>query len=289
MLRQLLNSSERATFHVLCGTIAEEEARVFAKPRIADVLQDQSCLTASELSFALKAHFDFVVTDNETRPLFVVEFDGPSHSNPKQMRRDRIKDALCARFNLALLRINHRYLAPNFRETTLLYYFVQCWFLSKIVEEAQANGALPEDELFDPAWIASDGRSDKPFPLFLAYGLEEKLALFNSERGASSSLCYWIGTDPRERYRCIAWIRSSADEFLVIETGMRSQQFPVDVASLLPELAAIEMCKLIDVPNLRKQQRLSRSELELKLRQYRSGFNFCACRMHGLPSGYVSP
>ncbi len=37
-----------------------------------------------EYSYALKAHFDFVVVRDDTLALFAVEFDGPQHTHQTQ-------------------------------------------------------------------------------------------------------------------------------------------------------------------------------------------------------------
>src|SRR6476661_9207133 len=79
-LKKLMNSYEAVTDTLLNKVATEYRARVFAKIRIADVVPiTSSGLPNDQYRYALMAHFDFVVTDKTTEPLFAVEFDGPLH------------------------------------------------------------------------------------------------------------------------------------------------------------------------------------------------------------------
>src|SRR6185503_17574285 len=77
MHKRLLNKSESVVDHKLAAVCKEWSARVHNKVRIADVLFiEDSGISGNDYSFALKSHFDFVVTDADYLPLFAVEFDG---------------------------------------------------------------------------------------------------------------------------------------------------------------------------------------------------------------------
>ena len=121
--------------------------------RLKDVLPiDGSGVSDADYHFSLQAHFDFVVVDKDTRPLFAVEFDGRHHNDPVQAARDTRKNSLCETFELGLLRSNSRYLDSKFRDMDLLTYFVEVWFMREAFDEAQRAGAVPYDEGFDP-WL----------------------------------------------------------------------------------------------------------------------------------------
>ena len=105
--------------------------------------------------FCWTSHFDFVVADATTTPLFVVEFDGPAHRSGVQTARDNKKDELCRRFNLPILRINSRYLTPSYRGRDLLSWFAECFFIQRDFIEAESNGLIPPEEGFDPMSVAS--------------------------------------------------------------------------------------------------------------------------------------
>src|SRR5687768_15815483 len=93
----LVNGHEILTDREL-GRAAEQAGLCVAtRGRIADVLQiDRSGLSNEQNRYALRAHFDFVVTEGEERiPQFAVEFDGPMHDDAKVAARDDMKDAIC--------------------------------------------------------------------------------------------------------------------------------------------------------------------------------------------------
>ena len=78
---KLLNKSEELTFQKLSSVIKDHGVRLFSKPRVADVLPiDCSGIEDDLFAYCLKAHFDFIVTDSETKPLFAIEYDGPLHT-----------------------------------------------------------------------------------------------------------------------------------------------------------------------------------------------------------------
>jgi very-short-patch-repair endonuclease len=106
-LKRLLNQSEDATDQRLRAASRRHDASVFPKVRLADILPiEGSGITNREYSYALNAHVDFVVADADHDPLFAVEFDGPTHRSEKQMVRDEIKNRLCRRLGLPLIRID---------------------------------------------------------------------------------------------------------------------------------------------------------------------------------------
>jgi very-short-patch-repair endonuclease len=110
MLRRIMNEYELATDSALRDAAVRYGARVHAKVRIADVVDIRE-LTGTVRSYALRAHFDFIVADADGNPLFAVEFDGPSHDrDPEVIRRDALKDRICDQEGFALLRIDDGYL-----------------------------------------------------------------------------------------------------------------------------------------------------------------------------------
>src|SRR5215469_278044 len=111
MSYKLLNRYEEVTYHRMKEIADRVGSHVFAKVRIADVLPiNGSGISEKDFSYALQAHFDFVVTDGDSNALFAVEFDGPIHRNVKQIAKDFIKDKIACRFDFPLLRINANYL-----------------------------------------------------------------------------------------------------------------------------------------------------------------------------------
>jgi Protein of unknown function (DUF2726) len=108
-VKRLLNRSEEDALSALNAAVAEYALQVHVKTRVADALPiERSGISSDLFSYALKAHFDFLVTDEDTHPKFAVEFDGRGHDPA----RDHKKDAICRFFEFPLLRIKINYL-PN--------------------------------------------------------------------------------------------------------------------------------------------------------------------------------
>lgn len=243
MSHKLLNHYEEITYSRV-KTIADKcGAHVFPKVRVADAVPlNNSGISEDEFSFALKAHFDFLITDADSHPLFVIEFDGPTHRNTEQANRDRVKDAIAERFKLPLLRINANYLNRKFRSLDLLTYFVEVWFLRQNFLDAQIAGHIPWDESFDPTFIISDGSRKQNWPFWLCINAQARFhELFNQKRIAAPGPNCWIGVDQKKRIRCLAWINLPSGEGCFVETGMRSQNFPISESDVLEQIATIDL------------------------------------------------
>lgn len=132
MLKKLLNKPEADTHNRLQNICQENQAAVFAKVRLADILPiEHSGISEREYSFALKSHCDFVVAASDHVPLFAVEFDGPFHATEEQQVRDGLKDGLCDKFGLPLLRINASHLESRYRGMDVLGWLTEMWFLER--------------------------------------------------------------------------------------------------------------------------------------------------------------
>jgi hypothetical protein len=102
MLKKLSNRSETKVYEQIVSEAFKYGASVYRKVRVADVIDIQRLPSRPLGTYALQAHFDFVVSDAEENPLFAVEYDGPGHDN----KNDRHKDDICLQAGLALFRIN---------------------------------------------------------------------------------------------------------------------------------------------------------------------------------------
>jgi hypothetical protein len=176
-MNSFLNRYETVTYDKLRAVADKVGAHVFSKVRLADVIPvNKSGISNEEFSYALKAHVDFLVTDANQIPQFCVEFDGPSHQDPVQVRRDEIKNMLFDKFDMPYVRVNGRYLDDKYRGLDLLTYFVDVWFLCIAFDEAQAAGNIPGDEIFDPSSIISDGQPNgRTWPYWLSLDLQIRI------------------------------------------------------------------------------------------------------------------
>jgi hypothetical protein len=162
----LVNEGEFRTDAALREAAAALGYGVHAKVRVADALRiDGSGISDDEYGYALRAHFDWLVTDVETtKAEFAVEFDGASHDGEPARRRDAMKDAICERLELPLLRLDRFAFRPTIRRS-ILWYLVESWSLWRAFDDAQERGQIPLDEVFEP-WAFIDGVDENRNPIF---------------------------------------------------------------------------------------------------------------------------
>lgn len=242
-LKPIMNLHEQVTDRRLKKVCKTWAASVHSKMRMADVLPIcNSGIESSEYSFALKAHFDFTITDSNVCPLFVVEFDGPLHKeDPAQLGRDKTKNLLCKKFGLPILRINQNYF-KKYRELDLLTWFIEVFFTEKSFYQSQDQGLIPADEPFDPQSILYiDGSADYPF--WLSQEALVKISRL-SEQGKCTDRLPSVFIGFRDNvYRGIGFLRLDTKQGIQAETAMRFQDFPVNISSVLDDLVVLELCE----------------------------------------------
>lgn len=172
MLKRLLNNSEDATRTRLWPVAIGNDAEVFSKVRVADVLEIENSGISDELySHALRAHFDFVVTSKRYDPLFAVEFDGPTHRDDRVAeKRDWKKNKLCSRFDLPLARVTRQHLDFTVNNLNYVTWLAELHFAAEFLLQAQRDGHLPKDDPFvtDPMFLVNHWNIPGNFPLWLA-------------------------------------------------------------------------------------------------------------------------
>lgn len=274
-LQPILNRSEQAADAQLRESCERHGARVCPLVRVKDIVgPDEHCVNSELFTFSLRSHFDFVVIDSDsTTPLFAVEFDGPFHRDPKQRSRDQKKNALCDIVGLPLLRVNDNYLKPRYRNLNLLAWFVECWFASKCIEEAQRKGHLPDDEYFDPSMFLSIPGLDGHWPLWLS--TEPLIAI---QRLADQGKChsrtpsYWVGKNENDVYRGIAWAAIDGERAVITNTAMRFQRFPVSTSDAVSEILAFDIYDRVSAAIERSGPVVQRSGLASEVERLQRGF-----------------
>jgi len=285
MCKRLLNKYEEITYEKLRVVCAPNGAHVFSKVRLADIFPiEGSGISSEDFRFALQSHVDFLVTNDDYQPQFSVEFDGPTHSDPRQVARDRRKNGLFERFNASLLRINSKYLAKAFRGLDLLTYFAEVWFLANAFYEAQEDGGVPYDEPFDPAFVISEMKAPaRRWPYWLSIDCQLAIQkLHNEGRVASFACSDWVGVDREGNYRCLAWLNVSCDSLVLAKTGMHYQRFPCVVQSDLLSMIAIsdlyeELLRVLNGTASPKPL----VALENEIDRYQRDFSMCAMGICG--------
>lgn len=224
-LKRLLNLPESETDRRLREVCDDYNAKVHAKVRVADVLRiEGSGIDDQHYRYALQAHFDFLVADADGSPLFAVEFDGRGHATPEAQARDRVKNALCERFELPLLRVNRLYLTPSYSNWDLLRWFCTVYFISNEWDADVASGRIPpEDAVFDPMFVSVRTKSGMR-ALELEARARAKLGqLFRSGHIPWHVPNFTLARGSDDTLRAIAWITTSENLAVVAETAMRPQ------------------------------------------------------------------
>ena len=157
-MKRLLNRAEQDALKELNSAASPYGLRVNAKVRVADVCPiNGSRLLADLYRYALMAHFDFLITNEDHVPQFAVEFDGPGHDTSEVRLLDAKKDAICRHFGFPLLRVKISYLPKKYNNLSLLQWIIDVYYLEQAFNDAQENGQISYDEAFDPFFILTTG------------------------------------------------------------------------------------------------------------------------------------
>jgi hypothetical protein len=209
----LVNQYEREVDEKLRALCQRYGYRVHAKVGIRDVVPIRaSGLSDDDYGYALKAHFDFVVTGPDDCAVIAVEFDERHHfTDPAQIARDERKNRIAAHFHLPLVRAG----APSLRQAdhrTLLEWLLEVFLEGQRLRAQQAAHDAGGDEPpeLDPgdfnyrtSFEIRDGDwSFVPHDAFAhareKIGLWQSLGIFRSRR-MSPALKGWYGKDARGR------------------------------------------------------------------------------------------
>jgi hypothetical protein len=248
---RLLNGHERLTFEEIKKVTDKIGVSVYPKVRIADVLRiDRSGLSNEEYTYSLKAHFDFVVCNSEDMPEFSVEFDGPTHAEEEQHRKDILKNTICRRFNYPLLRINTNYLNKQYmNDVTLLAWIIDVHYLELAFYEEQKKGQVPYDEPFDPFLMVSSDASTRLFdyPYWLSADVRVKVQrLAKTRKVQDLTSSGFIGYDAEHNLCGIEFIRINDGQGICVESGLQRQNFPGRFFDLFSEILFVQLFKKIE-------------------------------------------
>lgn len=156
-LKRIFNTGEKAVFRIAQEVAASHEVEAMAKVRIADaIIIENSGISNQEYSYALKAHFDVLVIQNNL-PLIAIEFDGDGHDT----KNDHLKNGLCDRFELPLVRVNMAHInSKNFEDSAVHFFLYQLFGVDQFLDE---YGNDPY-EIYDPLFFVSAPGKDRQFP-----------------------------------------------------------------------------------------------------------------------------
>lgn len=251
MLRKLQNTYEMVTHDLVHKVSDKYGAKAYPKVRVADVFVIEGSGISKELySYSLMAHFDTIVCDEDSLPLFAIEFDGSRHEfDREQIERDMKKNALCETFKLPLLRITSDFLFKQYRGMNLLSWFIEVWFAAQWFYKAQEEGELAYDEPFMPMSFINIPGLENDYPLWLSRNARGKFAALCMKgvvKSYTPTTTVW--TDQNNDYHCLSWVIIDEQRAVYVINKMRGQQFPVPISDLLEDVTVVELKeKLVNI------------------------------------------
>ncbi|WP_078495753.1 DUF2726 domain-containing protein [Streptomyces xiaopingdaonensis] len=140
-LRAFENQSEKRTRRIIEIATRDTVYWVNAKTRLEDVFAPSEGDSNRERSFLRYAHFDYTLhRQSSSEAIWAFEFDGPGHtSDPDVIRRDLLKNRICARANLPLLRIEDDLLAA-IDGISLLEWLIRRWMIHEKIMPRMIEG-----------------------------------------------------------------------------------------------------------------------------------------------------
>lgn len=105
MRYRLMNNSESSFFYLLQKNLPEG-FHVFPKMRIADIIKTKNGKGYyRQRNKILPKHVDFVVCNNNLKPVYAIEVDGKSHDTPERQDRDDLVEYIFEGVQLPLKRV----------------------------------------------------------------------------------------------------------------------------------------------------------------------------------------
>ncbi|MFC1740117.1 DUF2726 domain-containing protein [Pseudomonadota bacterium] len=243
-----MNFHEGSTRAILQNAARTHGATVYTKPRIADVVNiARSGLDDDHFSYALQAHFDFVVADQNELALFAVEFDGPLHeSNAQAVRNDEKKNHICDKLNFPLARVRDEHLFRKARGINYLTWLTELFFSSEALVQAQNEGSIPKDEPLDPMMFSTNPNIVGPFPLFLSSEARNDIRSFHSEGilGAPSPY-HFYGYDKAGGGHALVAIRASDGTLVACSSSIYLDGFGITASEAAEEIATVNLARMV--------------------------------------------
>jgi len=276
--RRIIANEYEAAVHATLNEVAEKSScTAFPKVRVADALYiDHSGLDNDAYSYALNAHFDFLVVDSQSLPKFAVEFDGPSHESLEGRRKDVLKNSICEKLGLPLLRVTSEYLEEENESMSLLAWLIDVYFIFEAFLDAQSQGGIPPDEPFGYAFSSFDYFSRYRALLWAAYR-DGKL------RSPPIAHIYTLDL-ATSQYVAGHFLELKDGSFIVGEASCkRNELYPIDGDELAPELAMVDAVKKLVRAQYANYQPVDRAQARARYMEYAEIIN-----RNGLKYGFGS-
>lgn len=144
MLRKFRNRSEDELRRQIRAAIERHGAELHEKVRVADLIEITKLDRRGLGTYALQAHFDFVLLDENQKAVVAIEFDGPGHDSAN----DAKKNSICQQAGLPLIRVYGFEQVREINAITLTRYLVELVFHARIFLQMKSDGTVSPDEPF---------------------------------------------------------------------------------------------------------------------------------------------
>lgn len=126
------------------AAIQRHGAELHEKVRVADIINISALDQRNLGKYALQAHFDFVLIDENHKAVVAIEFDGPGHNPVNDIK----KDTICIQAGLPLIRLYAFEKIRGINEITIARYLVELVFHARAFLKMKEEGVIPWDEPF---------------------------------------------------------------------------------------------------------------------------------------------
>lgn len=144
MLRKFRNKSEDKVQRQIRAAIQRHGAELHEKVRVADIVNIDALNQRGLGTYALQAHFDFVLIDENHEAVVAIEFDGSGHDSVNDIK----KDSICFQAGLPLIRLYAFDQVREINEITIVRYLVELVFHARAFLRMKEKGVIASDEPF---------------------------------------------------------------------------------------------------------------------------------------------
>lgn len=240
------NPRERVADSLLKEVSEKYGDRLHAKVRLADLMGTGAPgeLDDEQLRYLQRAHLDFVLVDVNGMPILAVELDGRIHgTDPNARWRDETKNKLCDKASIPLVRVNNDFTRRE-GKYILLVYICDVFYRGLHFDTAQADGVLPEDEVFDHGlFIEKDDDGGIYFGTLDARARVELLQLWKNKKIQHYCPDVWTAKNSKTGNICSdVYLSVARDRVLIGSASARSfGLYGFSAHTLASEVAVLDL------------------------------------------------
>jgi hypothetical protein len=298
-LRKLPPQTEEATSFGLASICKKLNAAVLLKVKVQDVFRiDGAGLPDELVQYATRSVFDYVAVDSERTPIFVVQFDGTSHTTDVQSLKQQQENEICRKFVLPLVRVQAYHLSKKHLSLEIVGNLLEQWFSQK--GDPKSRTFRAGEDVFSPSGPASSMPTSTA-PVSTAFADIEGAGggagdvrkhirrLYESGKCRSPVPSSVIGVDVAGNYHAVGFIRVTDESVASAKVALRNHLFPTTTTVLTEEILVYELYQeLLDV--IRGRGRLvTRAELGATIAAFRMRYKVRTGGPASTPPGSMPP